>query len=228
MKMSEHYGFIGYLKQPLQVPNVDRPTMFMASDPMKNELDLVLLTPGTFLHAYKYILAFKPKQLKLFIPSFGPEFISDIFNLYMLLKDMIPTKCVFPDRIGHSEFDDGLIISDVYVNPYSTSISFRYEQNQHTDDVYDILVNTEDESNYFSMFMTKEIAKSLYDNININYINLPMTSTLYGGLNYNDVLNLDRKYKFKFRPTDFTSIDEMYRAFHREKPNNDNFEKSYN
>lgn len=217
MKLNEYYGYIGRLKQPLQYPQVDRPTMFMVADSLKTELDMILLTPGTYLHAYKYIMSYKPRSVVIFAPSFGPEFISDIFNLYMTLKDIMPIKVVFPHGYNHYDFDMGILKTDVYVNNYSQWISIRYEENTNLDDVYDIVVNCENESNYFSMYMTKEKAESLFENDDINRINLPMSSTLYGGLTYSDVIKIDRHYAFKFTPSEFTSVDEMYKVLHREK-----------
>lgn len=224
MKLNEYYGYIGRLKQPLQYPDVDRPTMFMVSDSLRTELDLILLTPGTFLHAYKYILSFKPQMVMIFVPSLRPEFISDVFNLYMLLKDTMPIKCVFPHGYDHYDFDNGILKTDVYMNKFSRWISFRYEENENLDDVYDIVVNCENETNYFSMYMTEELAKSLYENDDINIINIPMSSTLYGGLNYTEVLKINRKYRTKFRPSEFSSIDEMYKTLHREKPDDKFFD----
>lgn len=224
MKLNEYYGYIGRLKQPLQYPDADRPTMFMVSDSLRTELDLILLTPGTYLHAYKYIVSFKPKSVVLFVPSLRPEFVSDVFNLCMTLKDQMPIKCVFPHEYNHYDFDKFILKTDVYMNQYSRWISFRYEENPNVDDVYDIIVHCENESNYFPMYTTPESAKSLYENDDINIINVPMSSTLYGGLNYTGVVNLNRKYRTKFIPSEFASVDEMYKVLRREKPDEKYFD----
>ena len=111
MDVKQNSNYIGLFKNPLQKPEIDRPTMFVAHDGLKREVDLILLNPGTFLHAYKYLTELGVINIRLFVPSLRPEFISDIFNLYMSKCIITPIKWVFPDRpfYRHTDFEDGQI-----------------------------------------------------------------------------------------------------------------------
>ena len=80
MLVPEYTQFVGRMKQPLQEPEIDIPSMYAVADSLKAELDLIILTPGSFLHAYNFIKEFGAKSVRLFTPSLRPEFISDIFN----------------------------------------------------------------------------------------------------------------------------------------------------
>jgi hypothetical protein len=218
MKLPEYSRYVGRMKQPLQKPDVDNPTMYMISDSLKHELDLILLTPGTFLHAYRFITSFNAKCVRLFLPSLRPEFISDVFNLYMLLKDNIPIQWVFPEEYPHYSFSSGQIKTDAYQNQFNPNLTITYIENDETENVYDIVVRTSDSTDYFSFYLTEKGARDLCNNKEYTLIHIPKSSTLYGGLTYDSVLKLNHKYKRKLVPQDFTSIEELYGYMGREVP----------
>ena len=218
MLVPEYSQYVGRMKQPLQKPDVDNPTMYAVADSLKAELDLILLTPGSFLHAYNFIKQFGAKSVRLFTPSLRPEFISDIFNLYMILKDMIPIKWVFPKEYRHYDFTKGQLKTDSYVNTVNPQLSISYIENSEVSNVYDIVVRTKDGTHYFSFCLNEKKLVELYKNRSCTYIHLPKSSTLYGGLTYDEALKIDRKYKHKLEPHDFMSIEELYKFKGRPVP----------
>lgn len=217
MKLKVYSGYIGKLIQPLQVPERDRPTMFMMADSLKTELDLIILNPESYLHAYKFIIQYRPKRVRLFFPSLRMDFISDAYNLYHDLLSKIDVKVVFPKPTGNVFFDYGCINTDTYVNEFNSRINVRYIPNNNLDDIYDIVVNTDDSSNYFVSFLTREMVDEFIKNRDYT-IHLPYSSSMYGGLTYVDLDSLRRKDKRLFYPHSFSSVEEYYAYNNRELP----------
>lgn len=205
--------YLGYMKQPIIQPELYAPSMYMLSDTNKQEMDLILLTPGTYNHAYQEIKNFNPISLRLFIPSLRPEFISDIFNLYMLYRDHMLIKWVFPDSYNHYDFSFGQIQTDSYQNQANTDLTIHYERNPNVDGVYDIIARSQDACNYFSFFLTEQKLSELMQDEHITFIHVAKSSTLYGGLTYDQILEAHRKHPSVFKrriiANDFTSADEL-------------------
>lgn len=210
MTLTDYSKYIGQMKQPLQQPDIDRPSMYIATDGLKQELDLILLTPGTFLHAYKYIASFNAVCVRLFFPTLRPEFISDVFNLYMLLKDKVAIKWVFPDIYDHVSFSEGEIKTSSYQNQFSSDTTITYIENTEIEGVYDIIVRTQMGTNYFSFYLDEKGARKLCNNSEYTLIHVPKSSTLYGGLTYDSIIQLNRSYRRKLVPYDFASVAELY------------------
>ena len=209
MKQVQFSGYIGNFKQPLQKPEAYRPTMYALSDHMRNELALILLTPGTYLYAHKYIERFNPRSVKLFSPSIRLEMVSDIFNLYMSWKDIIPINWVFPINADHYDFDNGLIKSETYLNSVDSTLAISYVQNENVEDVYDIIVYDNESVRYFSQYLTSERLDELYNDPECSTIEIPYKSTMYGGLTYFEIqTTYKKKYLSKLVPHSFASIDE--------------------
>lgn len=201
-------GYVGRFKQPIQQPNEDKATMFAVSDELNMELDLILLTPGAFLDAYHFIRQFNACYYRIFVPTLRYEFISDFINLYMSLKNIYPIKWVFPDEIDHYDFSKGQIKTNTYINENNPRLSISYVPTE-LDGVYDIIVRNIDGVHYFCQYLTESCARELFRDREYTYIHIPVSSTVYGGLTYLQVVKLDRRYKQKFIPHSFTSIEQF-------------------
>lgn len=212
MSFNAKDGYVGRFQQPIINHNKQTPTMFMLMDDAKDELDLILLTPGTFPWSYDEIKCINPKSVRLFVPTLREEFISDIFNLYTTLKSLMPVvKWVFPDKATHSTFYNGQIVSMSHVNEYNTQLSVSYIKNDNAANVYDLVVKNENGSHYFSLHLTEEKLIELHDDFNIDYIHITTSNSIYGGLTYLDMLNSENtKYLDKLIPHSFSSMDEYY------------------
>lgn len=223
MKLDEYSGYVGVLKQPLQSPERDRPSMYMIADSLKHELDLILLTPGTYLHAYKYIMEYRAKSVRLFMPSIGPEYISDVYNLCRDLKGKVPFKLVFPKKTNIYFVELSQIACTTYVNQFNRNISIRYVENI-TDkensiyDVYDIVVSTSHSTNYFSLSLSQTDLESFLNSDEYEYLHIPYSLPLHGGLSYVDLKDISRRDKKRIYPYSFTSVEEYYDYNNRELP----------
>lgn len=216
--MSENGKYIGRMKQPLQKPEIDCPTMFMLTDHRLAEMDLILLTPATFLHAYKFITFMDTRIVRLFIPSLRPEFISDIFNLYMTLREYKDIKWVFPQEYPHYSFTNGQIRAGAYQNLYQSNIVITYMKNTCVEGVYDIIVRTGNGTHLFPFYLTDKMLQEAFYKPECTFIHLPKSSTLYGGLSYDDAIKINPIYKRKLMPHDFRSIEELYDFQGRQVP----------
>lgn len=201
-------GYVGLFRQPIQRPTEDKVTMFAVSDSVNTELDLILLSPGAFLDAYRFIKQFNACYYRIFVPSLRYEYISDFLNLYMSLKNIYPIKWVFPDEFDHYDFSKGQIKTSTYINENDSSISISYVKTE-IDGLYDIIVRNADSVHYFCQYLTESRAKQLFRDRSYTYIHIPVSSTIYGGLSYLQVIKLDRHYRRKFIPHSFTSIEQF-------------------
>lgn len=208
MKLPEHIRYVGRMKQPLQKMNVFAPSMFALSDPEKVELCVIILTPGAFCHAYEFIKGFGAKIVKIFVPSLRPEFISDVMNLYMSLKNKMPVKWVFPEKYNHYSFSMGHEKCGVYIHPVDPMISIEYIKNSEVDRLYDILVKCEEGQHYFSLHMTDEKCMELFYCRTCTFIHVPKSAPIYGGMSYDALFDMNKKFRRKLVPFDFTSYEE--------------------
>lgn len=220
MKISDHCGYIGRMRQPLQYPDIDNPNMFILFDCHKTELDLILLTPGTFLHAYRAIKWLNPRSVKLFTPSDKVDFISDIFNLCYEVNKLMPIHWVFPkkNRDNVVLFQNLQMKKGNYQNPYNSRISISYKENPDIDGIYDIVTKTEDVVNYFTLFLSKTYLSELWNDKSYDLIHLAASDPLYGGLSYREIIRENGKYRNKFVPNGFVSVDEFYQNMNQSMP----------
>ena len=211
MKFNDLRGYGGMFRQPIQNPSKDKTAMFaLMDDDKKIEMDLIMLTPGGFYHALKYIKEMNPQRVRLFVPTLREEYISDIFNLYNSLKSFIPVKWVFPVKSDHASFRDGQIISTSYTNEVDTKLSIRYVENKYIDGVYDIEVINKDGTHFFSQHLEEDDLESLLQSDAVNFIHLQASISTYGGITYSEAIKNKRKNQYKLIPYAFSSVEEYY------------------
>lgn len=209
-------GYIGNMKQPLEHPEVDTPTMYAIVDGDKRELDLIILSPSAFLHAYHYIKLHDYLSVKLFAPSIREEFVSDLYNLYQTIEPMKPIKIVFPEDSHHYDLSFAIEKTSNYIHTYDPTIAIEYIENPDVDHVYDIVVHSNNTKFYISSYLTAEKLEELYQDASIAKIHLPYSSTLYGGLSCLSAIELDRKYRSALIPHSYKNIAEyMYAMEHK-------------
>jgi len=203
--------YVGFFKSPVQKIEIDKPTMYLVCDKMKSEADLILLMPGTFLHAYTILKELGVITVRIFTPSLRPEFISDVFNLYTAFRSFMNIKWVFPDApfYRHDTFEAGQIKSFNHINKYDSSISISYIKNENVDDVYDIVVRDNERTRYFSQHLTPDKLYELFMDPTCSSIEVPYSTTLFGGLTYKKISSkLRKKFLTKVNPHSFASVDE--------------------
>lgn len=210
MNQPEYIRYVGRMKQPLQKMDAFSPSIFALADPEKVELCVIILTPGAFCHAYNFIKQSEAKMVKIFFPSLRPEFISDVMNLYMSLKNVMPVKWVFPEKYNHYSFSGGHDRCDVYIHPVDPTISIEYVKNEKVDRLYDLIVKCEEGQHYFSLHMTDEKCTQLFYCKSCTFIHVSKSSPIYGGMCYDSLFNMNKKFAKKLVPFDFTSIEEYW------------------
>lgn len=215
--LDNYSGYTGNFKQPLSDLSLYGPTIYGVSDINKQELDLILLTPGCFYDAYKIIKQIGFIDVKIFIPSLDVLYISDIFNLIMDIAKYKPTiQWVFPllPQIPTSTLFEAMQLKNTfYQNSIDSNITIEYIPSEIAGrSVYDILVKDGNKTRYFCQYLSTTKLDLLYDLETIDEIHIPYTSTLYGGLDYMDAISIDKKYASKLVANDFCSVDEYLYA----------------
>jgi len=212
--MSNISGYTGLFKQPIQNPVLYGPTVYCISDNDKNEAIFILLSPQAFLDVYNIAKSPSIINAKLVVPSLDVIFISDIFNLFMALKPIKPElKWIFPEcppittslefELGHEKMDN-------YIHPhdFDLSISFIKNTNFALKNVYDIIVRDGEKVRYIAQYIDDDKAKILIENLSIDEIHVPYSSTIYGGLSYSELIALYPDHTTKFVVNSFASISE--------------------
>lgn len=208
-------GYLGLFKQPIDSKYVS--TMYGITDNTKDKLILILLSPSSFIDAYKISKHITYTEIYFVVPALDVLFISDIFNLFMKIKNIKPSaKWIFPKvpQIPTSvEFELGQIVTNHFVYDgyidYNFNISVEFILSDgESRPFYDIILNDGNKTIYFSQYNTQEKIELLYNNLTIDEIHIPYNSTIYGGLNYNQLVALDNKYHNKLKVHSFLSIEE--------------------
>lgn len=211
MKISDQCGYIGRMSQPLQYPDIDNPNMFVLFDYHKTELDLILLSPGAFLHAYRAIKFLNPRSVKIFTPSDKVDFISDIFNLCYEVNKIMPVQWIFPTKYKNiSLFQQLQVKKENYQNPYDNQISISYKENPNISGVYDIIARTKDVVNYFTLFISEEQLTELWYDKSCDLVHLAASTPVYGGISYKNAIQKNGRYRNYLVPNNFKSVDEFY------------------
>jgi hypothetical protein len=207
-------GYTGLFKQPIQTPNSYGPTVYCMSDINKQEVIFILLTPESYLDVYNLAKSLSIQNIKLLVPALDVLFISDIFNLFMTLREIKPNaKWIYPVEPSLStsvEFELGQDVNSVYTHPYDSSISISYIKDiyEKTHDFYDVVIMDGTNTIYLAQYMNAEKAAALYNDQSISQIHMPCSSTLYGGLSFTELLNLNSNYYKKFGINSFSSLAE--------------------
>jgi hypothetical protein len=154
------------------------------------------------------------QNVKLLVPALDVLFISDIFNLFMTLKNIKPNiKWIFPvtPLISRSvEFESGQQMLSTYTHPNDSSIGITYVKDTYegSRDFYDIVITDGVKTIYLAQYINATKAELLHANNTITEVHVPYSSTLYGGLSYVTLLNLYPSYYDKFVINSFISVDE--------------------
>ena len=81
-----------------------------------------------------------------------------------------------------------------------------------------MIVRSTDSVHYFSFYTDEKKARELFTDDRYDIIHVPMSATLYGGLTYVQLLNINIKYRRKFMPDSFISVEELYKFMGRDVP----------
>lgn len=211
-------GYAGLYKQPVEDKFVS--TLYCVTDNSKSKLIMILLSPSAFRDAYKISKNISYKEIYFIVPSMDIVFGSDLFNLYMKLRELKPyIKWVFPDKPEFptsDEFEIGQIITDRFLYDdfyeYELNLSLEFILSNKSDKVfYDILLTTDTKTIYFSQFNTIDKLNNLYDNITfIDEFHTAYSTTIYGGLNYHEIISQSPKLYNKLVVHSFLNIGEYH------------------
>lgn len=207
-------GYTGLFKQPIQLSATYGPTIYCVSDLNKEEAVFLLITPESFLDVYNLAKSMAIQNVKLIVPAFDVLFISTIFNLFMALKPIKPgIKIIYPESSTietSPEFENGLELTDTYIHPIDNSIGISFVKDKYelSRTFYDIIIRDGEKVRYLAQYLNKEKAALLFDDETIDEIHIPYSSTLYGGLNYLELMQLNPEYRKKYVAHSFASITE--------------------
>lgn len=183
------YGYLGYATLPFKnygtsyVPS----SIYAISNETTKEVLIIPLTIGCFNDLYKFINSNKVfgYTIKILPLSINYDYISDIYNIVTIFSNKERNiNWVFPKRpkYYYSEQFEVLQIHDIKyesIESDESSISIEYIESG-VEDLYDIVIRTNDFTKYFSLYMTDEKVQMCQEN---NYeIHMCGENSRHGGL----------------------------------------------
>lgn len=215
-------GYTGVFKQYIENPYSYGPTIFCGRDMDRETLVMVLLTPESFADAYRTCSQITYQKIYFVVPSMDVLFISGVFNLVSLIKNIKPyARWIFPETPAlptSIDFESRQIIEKLYsitdtdeMSGTDTLFTIEYVDAgvpNRSLKVYDIIFRCNEVNIYFCQYLTPEKLEKLYNDKSIDEIHIAYASTLYGGLTYYQATNIDFKYHNKLYIHSFTSIAE--------------------
>lgn len=158
------HGYLGYSTVPYNISNsplYSPSSIYAFSDTNEKELFIIPLTIGCFREIYSFIhakaiLGFKVRILPL---SINYDYFSDIYNIVTAFSNKgVDIKWMFPKRPKNytsEQFELLQIHDNFYVGEEDSSILVAYTESG-VEDLYDIVIRTNEFTKVFSLFVTQE------------------------------------------------------------------------
>lgn len=206
------HGYAGLFKQPKLNKN-HICTFYCITNLKKDTLYIIILTPEAYTDIYEICKNVSYKNIYFLPIAIDVLFLSSLFNLYMSLKNIKSNIFwIYPDNTEFQtsvEFEEGHLKFPSYVDEENT-VKFEFLLSNKDDrKFYDIIAFIENESIYFCQYLDNEKIENLYNSNYFDKIHMGYRSTIYGGLNYPEVIKLHNKYHNRLIVHSFTSEEEF-------------------
>lgn len=187
------YGYFGILQQP-HSKNYET-SIFSMTDEDRSELNMIISQPESFMSAMNLCRRVHFKTINIFAISYDINFLSSIFNLANMLRNSnLIVNTIFPENI---EYQSNIVftrfhqIANSFQSLVDPSMGIKYIPTK-IDGVYDVLVIYQDKTIYMSTYINQDKLKAiLIEYPDISEIHIPFTNSLYGGLTYRDLMELE-------------------------------------
>lgn len=208
-------GYVGLFKQPYDKTNLS--TLYCITDDMHEVLIMIILSPSAYADAYRICKNITYTDIYIITPSIDVLFLSDLFNLVTKLRIMKPSlKWVYPKTPGMNTsigFSLSQMVTDKFIyedyNYFEHHIIIDFIPISHEGRNFcNLLLRDGEKSIYFSQYLNIEMLDNLHNDDTIDEIHLPYNSTLYGGLNFNQIVFHHNRYHTKCRIHSFLSMEE--------------------
>lgn len=208
--MNNICGYTGLYKEPI---SGEMNAIYMATGGDKNELNIIILTPGSYNEVFRFTSSISYPIINIFINSLDVLFISDIYRLVENLKHFKPiVNLIYPGKViceTSDSFKFSINTSNIFQSTQNQSYIFEYILSSQTleRELYDIIFMNGEKKILFTPYMSEDKineVKDKYDEIHMGY-----NSTLYGGLTGIQVYEKDNTMKKKLKFHSFTSYIEI-------------------
>jgi hypothetical protein len=203
-------GYYGLFKSPLALNPTYGNSMYCVTNDTKSTLVCIILSPDASYDLYN--LCKRPTYTNIYLVPISMDilFASPICNTVLNLLSLKPNlKWVYPTRLTTSitEFDNRQLVysSLVIADLNNTKIEFKLSENVDRT-FYDIILYDGVKTRYFLSYATSLKASELYNNSSVDEVHVPYDSTIYGGLNYLNLLAIDTSYRSKFVVHSFSNL----------------------
>lgn len=214
-------GYSGLYRQPYANSATYGDTIYLVTDALHQELNLIILTPGCYRDAYRIASSMTYQRVNLFIPSVDALFISDVFRLVTdLLKIKKSVKWYYPEKIKVSPsnvlFEAAEMRGNLYVSPTISNFNVEFKLSSELDPnhrFYDFFVTEDKLCSAFCMYMDDAKLKKLVSEF--DEIHVPYNCTFYGGLTCRECADLYPSISQKLVANNFKCKEEFIEASQR-------------
>jgi len=189
-------------------------SLYALADENMNELALIILSSDFYTDAYRIIIGTSIPNIKVFIPYLNETNLTDFQNLIINASAIKPNiSWMYPilPLGGSSNFNSKHRLLTFYQNTFNSNLFINYYPSGDSN-YYDIFIREPNNSRYFCQYITQEKLNLLYDDISINEIHVPYSTSLEGSLDYQSISELDSKYSSKLYAHSFSTTQEYYLA----------------
>ena len=217
-------GYVGLFRQPYANSATYMDTLYLITDALHQELNLILLTPGAYRDAYRVASQMTYQKIHIFTPSMDALFLSDVFRLVIdLQKIKKSVKWYYPEKIKpvptNVLFEVAQATSNFYVSQTISGLQISYKLSSTVDPshrFYDIYVADGSRNLAFCMYMDADKLATMNSCGDFDELHLPYNCTFYGGMTVREVLTTDPAAARKLVANNFKCREEFMEAAHQE------------
>ena len=217
-------GYVGLFRQPFANSAVYMDTMYLVTDALHQELNLILLTPGAYRDAYRVASQMTYQKVHIFTPSMDALFLSDVFRLVIdLQKIKKSVKWYYPEKIKpvptNVLFEVAQSTSNRYVSSTISELQIVYRLSNTVDPshrFYDIYVADGVRNIAFCMYMDADKLATMTTSGDFDEVHLPYNCTFYGGMTVRECVASDPIAARKLVANNFKCREEFTEAVHLE------------
>lgn len=213
-------GYTGLYRQPFADHGLYGETLYVITDMYHQELNILILSPGSYMDICRFATAVTFQRVNLFVPTMDALFLSDIFRLVVDLQKIKKTvRWYYPEKVVVSPpnklFETAQVYSAHFISKAIADLRIEMmpaSTEENKKGLYDFRVYDGKSYDLFSLYMTEaKMVESLnctYDKIHFSY-----GAGFYGGVSVREMSN-HNAWRGKMVPNNFSSLAEFREAAH--------------
>lgn len=208
------YGYTGLFRQPFSNGTFYGNTLFAITNESHSELNLLILSDGFFMDAYRIASQPTYQKVNIFVPFLNVLFISDLFRLVTTLKKLKEVMWYHPSRYTTENPQNVLFeVTHNRANVMTSSSIYNLiirmiPASCDINDMYDFDVSNGKDKFYFTLGSSKKYIESLITSKKYDTIHLPYNTYYAISTSGRELVEDDRKLSRYLCANNFNNVEE--------------------